>query len=119
MGVLDYIWTGTSVSKMGAVTPVYRQATLADVDDPTQWWEIPRASPLGKYIRIHYPFLTPEVGESGELVGAKAVREDGGPDPAEDRKALDAEARSRGYARASRATMRKNIMPFLAKGCGV
>ena len=115
MGVLEWIWTGELRTENGVSVPAERPATLADVEDPGEWWEISGRSDMARTARLYYPWLTPDVDEQGELVGLTPQREvlETGE---QDRAALEEQAREKGYKRAGRKAQRKNVMPFLRSG---
>ena len=76
MGVLEYIWTGQfRRGADGLSEPVNRPAKLAELPelDPAQWWELSGSHPLARKILKHYPWLTPVVGEQGELLDVEVV----------------------------------------------
>lgn len=123
MGVLDYLWYGEYRTDPGGVRmPLERPARLKDLPelDPADWWEVPAGGPLAKKIRLYYPWIEPEVGPKGELVGVTVWRE-----ATEEEKELErlrgqarkrqaADAAARGYS-ARRRLRPKQLMPFLAK----
>lgn len=118
MGVLDRIWTGQHTrGPNGIQCPVERPAVLSDVDDPEEWWEIPGSGALAKKIRRYYPWITPDIGQDGNLVDVQIQRET--PKQASAREELRKEAAKRGYKQPKRLRPR-GIMPFLSstqKGC--
>ena len=125
MGVLEYIWTGQfRRGADGLSEPVNRPAKLAELPelDPAQWWELSGSHPLARKILKHYPWLTPVVGEQGELLDVEVV-----PDAAQQARlmretarseAMTREAASRGYRR-RRGLRPRNLMPFLSGATGV
>ncbi len=115
MGVLNWVWTGTCRRGLdGVMEPVYQRMTLADVDDPENWWEIPNGGPLYRRVRDNYPWITPQVGPDGELLGVGVPGDPGRLAQAEAAQAiLREEARSRGYQQAGRARRPKGLFGFL------
>lgn len=70
MGVLDRYWTGRYTTWQGESVPLMAEYTMEGGGFPREeWWEVPRDSPLGRRVRILYPFCTPVVDENGGLVG--------------------------------------------------
>lgn len=116
MGVLEYFWTGKyQTNHSGNLVPIDRPATLSDVDDPEEWWEIPNNCTLARTIHIYYPWITPEIDSDGRLIGVKIQKdEEDEPEFHIDRDALKREASSRGYRNIGRIRP-KGMMPFLRK----
>lgn len=106
------VWTGRSDTD----GPIFRAATLADVDDPSEWWEVPRLSKMGKCARKYYPYL--EVFEDADGVLRDVKPAHGNIVTEEDLERerlmdeLQAEAVRRGYARRGKVRP-KGLMPFL------
>ncbi len=115
MGVLNWVWTGTCCrGPGGALEPVYRRAALADVDDPENWWEIPNTGALYRRVRDNYPFLEPQTGPDGELLGVDVPGDPERQARAEAaQEALREEARARGYQSAGRARRPKGLFGSL------
>lgn len=113
MGVLDRLWTGQYArGPDGTRVPLERPARLTDVDDPEVWWEVPASSPLARKLRLHYPWLRPEVGEDGRLTDVVPIRDDeAGGEP--DQEELAQEARARGYQSVGRARRPRGLFGFL------
>ena len=112
MGVLDRIWKGFYRRGPGGVSePVCQTATLADVDDPDEWWDIPSTDHLAAVIRSCYPWLEPQVDEAGALTGVTVLRE-GRSEEERLREARAREAARRGYRSPGRVRP-KGLMPFL------
>lgn len=82
MGVLDTIWLGGVSVRAGKRTPRMRRATLALLVSlypdfrAEDYWEVPGDSRLARTIRRYYPFLEPVVGEDGELLDVRIIREE-------------------------------------------
>ena len=121
MGVLEYIWHGeyrTVQSKPGnpVRVPVMNRVTPADIPDydPKEWWQVQDGSPLARKIHRNYPYLTPIVGENGELLDVTIARETGLQET-DLKEEMRREARARGYK--SRVALRpKNMFTFLKDG---
>lgn len=113
LGVIETIWTGEYATNHGTSYPVDSQIHIADVDDPDEWWELPKDSKLAAKIRKLYPWMTPEIDEQGNLIGVQSDKPDSVDVNAvnEERKK---EAQARGYKYAGRARP-KNLMSFLRK----
>ncbi len=73
MGVLDQYWTGENRTEPdGNVYPVMAEYTLAGTGlDAADWWEVPASSPLGRSLRIYYPYCSPVTDEAGELIAVR------------------------------------------------
>ena len=117
MGVLDRLWTGRhTLGPDGRQVPVELPAVLADVDDPTEWWEIPSQSLLARKIRQYYPLLRPVMDENGGLVEAVPLCSEADQEAAEKVRETKAariqEAARRGYRNAGRVRP-LGLMPFL------
>ena len=117
MGVLDRLWSGQYIRGAdGFQVPADRPATLADVDDPTEWWEIPSRSPLARKIRRYYPLLRPVMDENGGLVEAVPLCSKAEQEAAEKAREAKAariqEAARRGYREVKRVRP-LGLMPFL------
>lgn len=112
MGVLDFIWTGRSDAR----GPIYHAATLADVDNPSEWWEVPRSSKIGKCARKYYPYLEAFEDADGILQDIRPAHDNVATDEDLGRKRLikelQAEAVRRGYVRRGKVRP-KGLMPFL------
>ena len=81
MGVLDQYWTGRYAGAQGTLVPVMAEYTLMQGGfSPDEWWEVPRGSALGRYVRTVYPFCTPVLDAEGGLVGVRAERDARPPD---------------------------------------
>lgn len=118
MGVLDRIWTGQHTRDPdGILSPTEQPASLSDVDDPEDWWEIPSRSSLARRIRLHYPFLRPVADEEGNLVDVILLCPEEHQEAAETARETKAarvqEAARRGYRRAGRVRP-LGLMPFLS-----
>lgn len=107
------VWTGDS----DAGGPIFRAATLADVDNPSEWWEVSRSSKIGKCARKYYPYLEAFEDADGILRGVKPTHDNVVIEEDLERERLmeelQAEAvRSRGYVRRDKVRP-KGLMPFL------
>ena len=69
MGVLDQYWSGLYVSVGQERVPQMIEYTLANTGlSPADWWEIPRLSRLGRWVRMVYPYCDPITDDRGELI---------------------------------------------------
>lgn len=122
MGVLDTYWTGAYRTVPGSLIrePVYREYsfTAAPELNPSEWWELPRSSRLGRKVRLYYPWITPVVDEAGALTDVEIHRESPDGQREAQKAVLQQEAARRGYRTAGRVRP-KNIMPFLAGGANL
>lgn len=115
MGVLDRIWTGEyRRGPSGLPEPADRPATLDDVEEPGDWWEVSSIGPMAKVIRMYYPWMVPRVDGAGNLVGVTAAREAQAKPEAPSR-AQDAARRGYQEGRRLRPT---GLMPFLRASRG-
>lgn len=118
MGVLDRIWTGQHTRRAdGTLSPLDRPATLSDVDNPEDWWEIPSRGALAQKIRRYYPFLRPVVDGEGGLMEVVPLCSEAAQEAAERAREVKAamaqEAVRRGYRKAGKVRP-LGLMPFLS-----
>lgn len=106
------VWTGDS----DVNGPIFRAATLADVDDPSEWWEVSRSSKIGKCARKYYPYLEAFEDADGILRDVKPAHDNVATEEDLERERfmeeLQAEAVRRGYVRRGKVRP-KGLMPFL------
>lgn len=117
MGVLDTFWTGAYrlEAPTGLQIPVNQEYSFQTAPElsPTEWWEVPRGSKLGRKLRMYYPWVDPIMDEAGELTDVEVQQKAPDGEQEAQKAALTQEARMRGYHRRGKVRP-KNIMPFLA-----
>lgn len=113
LGVIETVWTGKYVLVQGVSYPVDQQVRISDVDDPDEWWELPKDSKLAAKIRKLYPWMIPEIDEQGNLIGVQPDKPDT-VDLNAIKEERQKEAQARGYQHAGRIRP-KNLMSFLRK----
>lgn len=118
MGVLDSFWTGEFIQVGVERVPIMAEYTLANTElDPKDWWEIPRTSRLGRFIRLSYPWCDPVVDEAGDLIWVEpwpAWRRDGLPEPPD----VPQETETTQLKRRRRPRRRRGIFEDLLVGKG-
>ena len=113
MGILDQVWFGQyRKTAAGRILPAEHPCTLADVEDPENWWEVPSRGALARQAKLHYPDIVPVTDEEGNLIGVKPIETEASIMDQEMKKACQEIAKSRGYQDIGRIRPRR-LMPFI------